>query len=367
MAQSRPLVYSKILRTVTRSKTQNLQQLKIYPQAKIQHWYKDFYFLLAMNIISRCHEETGTKIDENTAIFPSFFHTYEKNEANKNNRSLVSKLYKTFFRKIVDVYSTGINISYEVDGKLNTNLSSHGGKKAFMQCMSNMGNNPVATVFRAGLTMKKMHTMFDYVFGSTIMDIETGLNISGWINPSGPGPKNGGLSPIIDDALNSASDEEKAKEKKLIHLLCARLFFRSDLDVNLHFLLLASIFKHYQSMVCTCRDNLLLRENHSVIQIVNDALSSTGISKDLFMSWCDNTIVQFKLKNILAMDYNDIKDLPDGVTVDVRTFQHQQELMYTMINQASCEIISLKKIVLKQKFNEIELNQNWIYSSLQIN
>ena len=47
-----------------------------------------------------------------------------------------------------------------------------------MQCMCDLGNNPVVTVFRAGLTLKKMHTMFDYVFGSTTMDIETGLNIS---------------------------------------------------------------------------------------------------------------------------------------------------------------------------------------------
>ena len=211
--------------TVARSKTQNIQQLKIYPQAKVNVWYKDFYFLLAINIMTRCDEETGIMIDENSPIFPSFYQIHEKDKENKNTRSLVSKLYKSFFAKIVALYSSGINIIYNVNGTLNTNLSSHGGKKAFMQSMSDIGNNPVATVFRAGLSLKKMHTMLDYVFGSSMMDVETGLNVSGWINPSGPGPKNGGLSPIIDDALNSGTDSQKSVERNFDQSLYIKTFF----------------------------------------------------------------------------------------------------------------------------------------------
>ena len=83
-----------------------------------------------------------------------------------------------------------------------------------MQSMVDSNNNPVATVFRAGLALKKMHTLFDYVFGSVSMDTETGLNISGWINTSGNGPKYGGLSPLIEDALNSGSTEQRLEGKK---------------------------------------------------------------------------------------------------------------------------------------------------------
>ena len=176
--------------SVARSKTQHEQLLKIYPQAKVGSWYKDFYFLLAMNLITRSQEDIGAFIDQQSPIFPSFYDTHIQDKDNKKSRSLVSKLYHTFFGKIFELYSQGVDIKFEVDSKLNPNLSSHGGKKHFMQSMVDSNNNPVATVFRAGLALKKMHTMFDYVFGSVSMDVETGLNISGWNNPSGNGPNN---------------------------------------------------------------------------------------------------------------------------------------------------------------------------------
>ena len=122
---------------VARSKTQREQNLKIYPQAKISMWYKDFYFLLAMNLITRSNEETGPFIDQQTPIFPSFFDSHIQDEANKKSRSLVSKLYRTFFGRIVDIYTTGVNIIFDVDSKLNTNLSSHGGKKNMLQSLKN--------------------------------------------------------------------------------------------------------------------------------------------------------------------------------------------------------------------------------------
>ena len=324
---------------VVRSKTQHEQLLKIYPQAKVDFWYKDFYFLLATNLMTRSNEETGSFIDQQSPIFPSFFETHIQDEANKNSRSLVSKLFRTFYDKIVDVYSAGVDIIFNVDGQLNKNLSSHGGKKAFMQTMSDMGNNPVATVFRAGLTLKKMHTMFDYVFGSTAMDTETGLNISGWSNHTGSGPKNGGLSPLIEDALNAGSDEQCKNELNQIKSFCQLLFFRSKLGDQFHQLLLASVFKHWEAMVCTCNVNLHLK-THSVIIFVNQVLSSCNISRETFDGWCKNTVLAFKLKNISALDYEEIKDLPEGATVDVRNFIDQQERLSNMVNVANIQLVT---------------------------
>lgn len=42
------------------------------------------------------------------------------------------------------MYSNGIDMMYDVEGKFNSNLSSHEGK-SFMQYMSDMGNNPITT------------------------------------------------------------------------------------------------------------------------------------------------------------------------------------------------------------------------------
>ena len=268
----------------------------------------------------------------------------------------MSKLYKSFFTRIVALYSSGINIIYNVNGTLNTNLSSHGGKKAFMQSMSDIGNNPVATVFRAGLSVKKMHTMFDYVFGSSLMDVETGLNISGWVNPSGPGPKNGGLSPVIDDALNAGTDSQKSTEKTLIKSFTSRLFFSSTLDDELHYLLVAALFKHWDSMVSTCVEKLQLKNIHTVIAIVNGALTSLNISKDVFQSWCKNTALQFRLKNIMALDYNEIQDLPAGSTVDVRNFQDQQETMLNMLNYSNRNFTAIKQSVVQLREQQVKMD-----------
>ena len=50
-----------------------------------------------------------------------------------------------------------------------------------------------------------------------------------------------------------------------------------------------------------------------------------NISKETFDGWCKNTVLAFKLKNISALDYEEIKDLPEGATVNVRYFIDQQE------------------------------------------
>ena len=184
-----------------------------------------------------------------------------------------------------------------------------------------------------------MHTLFDYVFGSTSMDIETGLNISGWSNPSGNGPKNGGLSPLIDDALNVGSKEQRTTERTLIEEFCKQLFYRSKLGDEFHHLLLASVFKHWQAMVTTCTVNLRLK-THSVIDYVNQVLSVCNIPRPVFDKWCSNTILAFKLKNISALDYDEIKDLPEGATVDVRNFVDQQERLINMVNHTNQKMVT---------------------------
>ena len=252
---------------------------------------------------------------------------------------MVSKLYRTFFGRIVDLYSAGVIIIFDVDGKLNTNLSSHGGKKHMLQSLSDSGNNPVATVFRAGSTLKKMHILFDYVFRSTSMDIETGLHISGWSNPLGSCPKNDGLSPLIDDALNVGSKEQRTTERTLIEAFCKQLFYRSKLGDEFHHLLLASVFKHWQAMVNTCTVNLRLK-THRVVDYVNQVLSVCNIPRQVFDKWCSNTILAFKLKNISALDYDEIKDLPEGATVDVRNFMDQQERLTNMVNHTNQKLVT---------------------------
>ena len=65
------------------------------------------------------------------------------------------------------------------------------------------------------------------------------------------------------------------------------------------------------------------------------------------------------------MDYNDIKDLPEGVTVDIRNFQHQQELMHTMINHSNCEITSLKKNIVEINDDKKKMRDDILAAKIQ--
>ena len=89
----------------------------------------------------------------------------------------------------------------------------------------------------------------------------------------------------------------------------------------------------------TCTVNLRLK-THSVIDYVNQILSVCNIPRQVFDKWCKNTILAFKLKNISALDYDDIKDLPEGATVDVRNFIDQQERLTNMVNHANKQLVT---------------------------
>ena len=155
-------------------------------------------------------------------------------------------------------------------------------------------------------------------------------------------------------------------------MFCKKLFFRSKLSDELHHLLMASVFKHWDAMVSTCAVNLKLN-THSVIVYVNQVLSICKIPKHTFDTWCKNTVLMFKLKNISALDYDEIKDLPEGATMDVRNFMSQQQRLINMVNTANNQLVTavgtvveIRDTQLKQEFrlNRVEANQSMIITKL---
>ena len=77
------------------AKHKTCTNLRFIHSRNVDVWYKDFYVLLAMNIMN---DTLPWKDRINCwckfAIFFSFYHIYKPDEENKNSHSIVSKLYK---------------------------------------------------------------------------------------------------------------------------------------------------------------------------------------------------------------------------------------------------------------------------------
>ena len=95
---------------VRRSKNAKQQEPRLFAQADNDHWFKDFYFLLAMLLLFCCSGAcsfTKGKISNNYPIFPLFYSKHQKDEEikakSKNNKSssLVSHTYNFLFGRIL--------------------------------------------------------------------------------------------------------------------------------------------------------------------------------------------------------------------------------------------------------------------------
>ena len=73
-------------------------------------------------------------------------------------------------------------------------------------------------------------------------------------------------------------------------------------------------------------------------------------------------MLAFKLKNISALDYEEIKDLPEGATVNVRYFIDQQEWLSNMINVANIQMVTNVGTVAQIRDGQVreQTQQNWM-------
>ena len=73
-------------------------------------------------------------------------------------------------------------------------------------------------------------------------------------------------------------------------------------------------------------------------------------------------MLAFKLKNISALDYEEIKDLPEGATVNVRYFIDQQEWLSNMINVANIQMVTNVGTVAQIRDGQVQeqTQRNWM-------
>ena len=151
---------------VRRDKNARQQDPRLFAQADNDHWFKDFYFLLAMLLLFRCSGAcsfTKGKISNNYPIFPLFYSKHQKDEEikakSKNNKSssLVSHTYNFLFGRILKRFAyPPKNLTLPKNSKLNPDLTNHGNKKYTAQKLANLGMCAIWILYRLGLLIKSV-------------------------------------------------------------------------------------------------------------------------------------------------------------------------------------------------------------------
>ena len=151
---------------VRRDKNANQQEPRLFPQADNDHWFKDFYFVLAMLLLFRCTGAcsfTKGKISDNYPIFPLFYSKHQKDEEikakSKNNKSssLVSHTYNFLLGRILKRFDLPPkNLILPKNSKFNPDLTNHGNKKYTAQTLADLGMCGVWIMYRLGLRIKSV-------------------------------------------------------------------------------------------------------------------------------------------------------------------------------------------------------------------
>lgn len=310
---------------IQRDKTLRSQHCTLFPQADISLWWKDLSFLLALNIILNSTTQ-GRLSGLHDPIFPEFHKENEKDNTRESNgrkqkKGAVSGLFSSMFKVLLQIYDdSGQAFHGDNDYVLNHKLGSHSAKKLTCQTLADFGCNPISTIFRVGWDLRSVHTLFDYIVGSKVLDEKAGRTLSGWYNVSHGSGDSGGLPPNIDDALTGLLEPEYEKQKTEILLLGRALFAgTTTLDRKVLMLLLGALFKHWNAMIDCYEED---PEQHPIVFAVTNALHATNISPSSFKFWCDNTEDNFKLKNLQGLPVRQIHELPGDALIDVRTFRH---------------------------------------------
>jgi len=311
---------------IQRDKNLRFQNCTIFPQADILLWWKDLTFLIAILVMMNCNSQR--QVGKDDPMFPEFYKEAKKDQDRQvsgrhQKAGAVSGLFNKIYKQLYGVYEKSKDrFGSNTDSDLNPHIGSHSAKKLTCQHLSDYGNNPISTIFRVGWDLRSLHTLFDYVIGSKVLDDQAGRTLSGWHNVSHGSGDSGGLPPTFDDALVGLLEEEKEKQKSEILKLGSTLFGGCALDNDVQLLCLGALFKHWNSMIDCYHDDC---HQHPVVHTMDMALRNNDISHGMFSNWCKKTEVNFKVKNIQGLPVREINDLPDDALVDVRTFSYFME------------------------------------------
>jgi hypothetical protein len=210
-----------------RQKSGPLQTLPIYPHR--DGILEDFYFsLIHLIVVKGCSHEY---------VLPVFSKAALKTKESGESNSGVSKEWTKFFGEIRNTFEI---LADEINEELGSHSNRRGSNQAMVESPSLGGYAPI---LRSGLKSKSIHTIFDYIFGSTELLHQAGKTLSRWTTKIGESTVGGQPPTFYDintdvDALKKftnvifENDTDKRWHPKVRELLVMTLLLRYDQFVD---------------------------------------------------------------------------------------------------------------------------------------
>jgi len=167
---------------IDRQKNNPSQTLKIYPHR--DGVLEDFYFsLIHLIVMKGCNQDDY--------IFPNFSKAALKKTQGKSD-SAVSKEWTKLFSELYNSFEV---LADEINEELSSRSNRKGSNQTMAECSSLGG---YAQIYRTGWTSNSIHSVFDYINSSAILDAQAGKAVANWTTKIGDTIV-GGQPPTFDD------------------------------------------------------------------------------------------------------------------------------------------------------------------------
>jgi hypothetical protein len=264
----------------------------------------------------------GVTHDDSDLLLPKFGKVALK-ERYENLDSKVSKLWSSCFEQIVELHESYDEIFQDweesgeepVIGHINRNLTSHHGKKAANMAMADSSSAGLAQIFRTGWEVRTLHTLFDYVVGTSKMSRTATKNLNRWHYQ---GPDNnviGGYPPEIKDIV---------VEYEKIHPFMMTLYGGGhSVDTAVLEICFAAFLRFYDKFVEDVSKEptgkFVIPSNHPYVASVQRAMMMSEVSEQTFDAWKKSVQQGFVTRNRPALPINYSPSMEECL-LDPRTF-----------------------------------------------
>lgn len=287
--------YEVIAVDVQRQKDGPFQSLPVYPHR--DGVLEDFYFSLIHLIVTN-----GCSGD---FIFPNFSRASLKKK-NGKSASKVSSEWNKLFKQLRDSFET---LSDEINEKL-TSHSHRGGSNQLMAETPTVSG--IAQCYRSGWSVNNIHSVFDYVFGSLVLNHQAGKAVAGWRAKIGDVVV-GGQPPTMADLDTGLSlfqsfvdaifedDVQGYWSKSLREMLVMTLVLRYDEFVDiLQSHPFAKVLDESERSLSTppfWHESDKVHNNLFICRI-NQILEKIGVDEDLWSCWRTEARMGFVSRNM---------------------------------------------------------------------
>lgn len=281
-------------------------------------------------------------------VFPTFSKAALLTKDSKSD-SKVSSLWTNCFKDINEAFDS-------LNELMNQRLTSHCHKKGSNQEMAeNPAVSGLAQIFRTGWELRGVDTLFEYISGSFVMEMQAGKAVSQW-KAKIADTVVGGVPPSIFDI----TIERELFEKFMGYL------FANDTEYvwrpGVRALLVGSLLRHYDELIDILEkhpDKDFVIDDHPFVARVKHALLLAGVSEAVFNEWKKQVAIGFFNRNLPGLPISNYpKHLGDKkhhfhqVMMDPRCFvdcMNQQINLQLGLHSQNQLIINLLQDQLRQE------------------